>query len=151
MNKKILFYAIIICGLFSGFSACSSTKKEVKSGDEQAIDTMRLQFNIANVDTMSVIFPESNDVFVINEKDKTELGKLIALSINDTLWNNSGIMVKMVAPDYTIVSHYKGQSADNNSWLMIWKENGRAKFENKWYFLDEAKKSSIYQILDAYK
>lgn len=151
MRKNILFASIIISAILCGFSACTSAKKDTKVTDEQIVDTMKLQFNIANMDTMSVIFPDSNDIFTINEKDKIELGQLLSSSINDTVWNNSGIIVKMVAPDYTIISHYKDQDADNNSWLMIWKENGRAKFENKWYLLDDNKKSTIYKMLDAYK
>lgn len=37
--------------------------------------------------------------------------------------------------------------------IMIWKESGRAKYENKckWYLLDKNKKTEIYQLLDKYK
>ncbi len=135
--------------------ACNTSANKEKQAETtetaSAIDTMKLQFNVAEVDTMSLLFPDSNDQRIISEADRNKLGETLALSVNDTLWNNSGIMVKMVAPDYTLISHYKGKTSDQNSWLMIWKENGRTKFDNKWYFLDESKKAEIYQILDSYK
>jgi len=145
-------YIISIIISIAVFSACASSSKKTEEGTKvDIIDTMKMQFSITDVDSMMLIFPDSNDQKLISDTDKTKLGETLSLSINDTLWNNSGIMVKMVAPDYTLISHYKGKSQDENSWLMIWKENGRAKYENKWYFLDESKKSNIYRILDSYK
>lgn len=137
-------------------SACtSSAKKEEFQKTEEAliaaIDTMTMQFNVSEVDSMNLMFPDTENKHLISDTDKEKLGEYLSLSTYDTLWNNSGIMVKMVTPDYTIISHYKGKSQDNNSWLMIWKENGRSKYGNKWYFLDEQKKNEIYRILDSYK
>ncbi|NDV96002.1 hypothetical protein D0T84_13925 [Dysgonomonas sp. 521] len=148
--SRILSILLLAGSLF----ACNQAKKDTQSAGDNtvvAVDTMKMQFNTTGIDTMTVIFTGSDKKSLINEADKAELGKLLSQSVNDTLWNNSGIMVKMVAPDYTVISHYKGKEADNNSWLMIWKENGRAKFENKWYFLAEDKKNEIYQLIDKYK
>lgn len=134
--------------------ACNQVKKDTQAADNNlvaAVDTMKMQLNTAGIDTMTVIFTDSDKKSLINETDRAELGKLLSQSVNDTLWNNSGIMVKMVAPDYTVISHFKDKGADDNSWLMIWKESGRAKFENKWYFLPENKKNDIYQLIDKYK
>jgi len=153
--KTIAKYGFAVLILILGVFACNSPKKDVQAiastDDISATDTMHLQFDVTEIDSMYLILKESEKKNLINDTDKKELGKLLSLSVNDTLWNNSGIMVKMVTPDYTIISHYKDQSDDNNSWLMIWKENGRLKFDNKWYFLPESNKNDILQLLDRYK
>lgn len=153
--KTILKYWFALFILIITVFACnSSSKKDVqtRSRDEiTVVDTMHLQFDVVEIDSMYVIIKENEKKNLINVNDKEELGRLLSMSVNDTVWNNSGIMVKMVTPDYTIISHYRDQSNDNNSWLMIWKENGRLKFDSKWYFLPENNKNNIFQLLDKYK
>lgn len=153
-NPAIYFVGIVLA--LAIFSACTSLAKKEESQESEEIkaaiiDTMKMQFSVTDIDSMYLMFPDSNEKKLINDTDKAKLGETLALSVNDTLWNNSGIMVKMVAPDYTLISHYKGKSQDENSWLMIWKETSRAKFENKWYFLDGSKKDEIFRIMDSYK
>jgi len=157
MKATSIFFKTIIGIVFASaiLSSCNSPAKKVESDKQggtkaEVIDTMKMQFNTVNVDSMYLMFPDNNTKHIISDTDKEELGKYLAFSENDTLWNNSGIMVKMVAPDYTVISHYKDKPQDDNKWLMIWKKNGRTKYENKWYFLDEEKKNEIYRILDNY-
>ena len=46
--------------------------------------------------------------------------------------------------------HYKGKSQDDNSWISIWKELGKAKFDNKWYLLPDPK-DEVFNLLDSLK
>lgn len=148
LTASVVFASVIL-------SACNPSKKEASDKKEETkaevTDTMKMQFNTVNLDSMYLMFPDKDEKYIIGDTDKNKLGEYFAFSVNDTLWNNSGIMVKMVAPDYTVISHYKDKPQDDNTWLMIWKESGRIKYDNKWYFADGQKKNEIYQILDSYK
>ncbi|MCD8261154.1 MAG: hypothetical protein LUD15_06410 [Bacteroides sp.] len=57
-------------------------------------------------------------------------------------------MVKMVAPDYTVIFHYREKPQEEEDWLMIWKENERAKFRNKWYLISSGNRESISRMLE---
>ncbi|MBD8389246.1 hypothetical protein [Dysgonomonas sp. BGC7] len=153
MMKYTLKIAIAIgVVLLSAFFACSpKSNKTAETPDIETPDTMKLQINFSITDTLSVITAQNEKRLVVNKEDKNKLQELLSLSVNDTLWNDSGIMVKMVAPDYTLIAHNKEGKADEDIWMMIWKENGRLKVRNKWYFLVEENKNEIFTILDAYK
>ena len=68
----------------------------------------------------------------------------------DTKLNSGDIMIKMQAPDYTAVFHYKGKSSEQSDWLMIWNEDGRTKFANEWYYLSENTRNDVYKLFDKY-
>jgi len=155
MRKKGIWQGLS-CLLLLVSIACSPKKAQNETGETQvknqsnAIDTMRLYLNIAEIDTMSVNFSVNNDWHELKVSDRNRFGELISFAVNDTAWSNSNIMVKMVAPDYIVMSHFKNKSQDENAWISIWKELGKAKYNNKWYLLPD-KKDQIYQILDMYK
>lgn len=153
MMKYTLKIAIAIgVVLLSAFFSCSSkSNKTAETPDIGTTDTMKLQINFSMADTLSVITAQNEKRLVVNKEDKNKLQELLSVSVNDTLWNNSGIMVKMVAPDYTLIVHNKEGKADEDIWMMIWKENGRLKVLNKWYLLVEENKNEIFTILDTYK
>lgn len=155
MRIKSVFKTLPAFGLalVIAFSACNSSKKSVNTEDDTltTVDTMKLNLDFASVDTMTIIYIDKDELKVqIGDTDKGRVGEMLPRLVNDTAWNNSGIMVKMVAPDYMITMHYKGKTQDDNSWVSIWKELGKAKFDNKWYLLPEAK-DEVFKLLDSLK
>ncbi len=137
-------------------SACNvSAKKEEPLKGNQAkpalAETMKMPFDAAGIDSMNVLFSGNEKKKTVSDTDKAKLGQALALSVNDTLWNNSGAVMKMAAPDYTVIAYYKGKPQDENSWIPVWKGSGKIMYKDKWYLLDESQKDGIYQILDNYK
>ena len=60
-------------------------------------------------------------------------------------------MVKMVSPDYTVIIRYKEAGIDDNDFVMMWNNNGRIKFRNKWFLINGDKKLLLSQIFDDYR
>ncbi|GAB6124121.1 hypothetical protein [Dysgonomonas termitidis] len=155
MEVRNIVKVLPVCGLalLTGLSACSSSKKNVQ-GEENTVaiaDTMKLNLDYTSVDSMTIIYTDKDELKIqIGDTDRGRVGEMLSQLVNDTAWNNSGIMVKMVAPDYMITMHYKGKTQDHNSWISVWKELGKAKFENKWYLLPE-EKEQMFELLDSLK
>jgi hypothetical protein len=148
MKKILLLLALPLMVLAI---ACNSLKKDnqTASGTGQS-DNKQVIIDVNSIDSMSVLFTENEKTALIDIADRVKLAKLLSTARYDTIWNKGNIMVKMVAPDYTIISKYKDKSADENNWLMIWKENGRTKFNNKWFFLSDENRLEVYKLLDKY-
>jgi len=99
----------------------------------------------------SIVFiPVEGEPIRMVQSDCKPLSSYLHQAVYDTELNQSGIMIKMQVPDYTVVFYYKDKNPDQSDWLMIWKENGRTKFDNEWYYLNENTRSSIYELLDKY-
>ncbi|WP_029905856.1 hypothetical protein [Prevotella sp. 10(H)] len=142
---------VCILGILA-FNACNSAQNNTKSdnGDlKTAVDTMKLNLDFASVDSMILMFPDSEGKREIEKADREKVIGYLTQFVNDTAWNNSGIMVKMVAPDYMLSLHYRGKTQDENSWISIWKELNKAKFDNKWYLLP-GDKEAMFKLLDTY-
>ncbi|MDR2956117.1 MAG: hypothetical protein LBV43_13655 [Prevotella sp.] len=155
MNKTYLVL-ILAFTLMMGMIACNTNKKvsnEEDSVDNKSAiaDSTKIQIDIIAIDSMTVIFTEDDSRAIINTDDQRKLAESMITARYDTAWNDKGIMVKMVAPDYTLIIQYKGKSADDNKWLMIWEEGGRAKYNNKWFLLADDQKETIYQLLEKYR
>ncbi len=150
--KCIISLVLVIATL----SACNvPAKKEEPLKGSQAGQTlteiMKIPFDATGVDSMTFIFSGNEKKKTVSDSDKAKLGQALALSVNDTLWNNSGSVIKMASPDYTVIAHYKDKPQDENCWISIWKGSGKIMYKDKWYLLDESQKNGIYQILDSYK
>lgn len=154
MRTTIKYFAVALV-LATGLFACNSTKKESQSTETSmntvTPDSMKLRLIVADIDSMSVLFTENEKTALIDISDRTKLAELLSTARYDTVWNKGDIMVKMVAQDYTIISRYKNKSQDENGWLMIWKENGRTKFNNKWFFIPDENHLKVYELLDKYR
>ena len=151
MKKTLLIFALPLMALVI---ACNPTKKDIQTQTTTEIgqkDSMKIQIDVNTIDSMSVIFTENEKTALIDIPERERLAELLSTARYDTLWNKGDIMVKMVAPDYMIVSKYKNRSADENNWMMIWKENGRTKFNNKWFFISDQNQLKVYELLDKYK
>ncbi|MFV0537901.1 MAG: hypothetical protein ACK5M3_11070 [Dysgonomonas sp.] len=151
MKKILLIFAL---PLVAFAIACNPTKKDAQiqaaSGIEQK-DSTKIQIDVNTIDSMSVIFTENEKTALIDISDREKLAELLSTARYDTLWNKGDIMVKMVAPDYMIISKYKNKSEDENNWMMIWKENGRTKYNDKWFFISDENQPKVYELLDKYK
>ncbi len=132
-------------------SACNTNKKvgnetDVTDNQSTIMDSTKIQIDVAAIETMSVRIADNSPV-IINKEDHS---KLAATAKYDTKMNESGIMLKIAAPEYDITLHYKGKSAAENESFMIWK-SGLAKFNLKWFLLAGDHKEAICQILEKYR
>lgn len=155
-NKNtFLFLAVILFA--GGFSACNSKPKtadETTVSEQKApeADETRLLVDTEKIDSMRIIFTDDESITsFIDGSDRIKLVEELATARYDTAWNKEGIMVKMVAPDYSLVIRYKNENTDNNDWLMIWKDSGRTKFKNVWYILPEDNREPVYRLIDSYR
>lgn len=147
-----LFAALLLIG---GMFACNTSKKSQQETEEKTsieiADSTKIQIDAARIDTMTLVFTDDESRRIINENDRKILADNMSTARYDTAWNDKDIMINMIAPDYTLIIQHKEESPDNNDWLMIWKENGRTKYKNKWFFIADDKKESIYQLLESYR
>lgn len=155
MNKFSL--SIISACIALVFLACNS-KKSQQPEDSSAnattaavYDSTKVHIDIAMIDSVKVIFTENEQTKVIDKADWTEIADNMLPAQYDTIWNRGDIMIKMVAPDYTMIISYKNTDMDKNDWLMIWKTDGRTKFKNKWYMLPQENMDAISELLEKYK
>ncbi|PXV65047.1 hypothetical protein CLV62_10845 [Dysgonomonas alginatilytica] len=153
---KHLFIYILTLGTI--FISCDSKKavqaeyekENINASETKINDSTKIFIDASKIDSMMLIL--DNDLkTVINNSDYITLADAVSTAEYDTRLNNSDIMIKMQAPDYTIIIYNTGKSNDESDWLMVWKENGRTKFKNKWYTLAEDKKADVYKLLDKYK
>lgn len=149
--------ALLICGLVSifGMLSCNSNRVNATVSDDspsEIIDTMKLNLDFTTVDTLKILYTANEETQVIVQKTeiKNQIEKMLTHFMNDTVWNNSGIMVKMVAPDYMLVLHHTMKSGLDDNWVSIWKELGKAKMDNKWYLLPD-NKEDLFRLLDQQK
>lgn len=148
----LLFILAMICGMI----ACNPKKAQseaiaVPDGEEVVYDSTKIQIDMAKVDSMILLYPDSNDQHIIVSDDQTTIAESLPATQYDTAWNDKGIMVKMVAPDYTVIIRYKETSIDENDYLMMWNDNERVKFRNKWFLMDDDKKLLLFQIFEDYR
>ena len=157
MRKEIMFAGLICLVLSSCFSSGNKEgdKNTLTTGvnpEVQAIDSTQLYVNLSEVDSVKIIFTDNEaDNKFINEEEWGKLVELIQTAQYDTVWNNKDIMIKMVAPDYTLVIGYKNQSSDQDEWLMLWKDSGKVKFKNTWFVLEEEVTRELTGLFENYR
>lgn len=151
MQKTILPLNLCLFALAVTLASCSFRKSATDvSGDTVAVaDSPGIIIDTEAADSMLFI-PGEGQPLRMDPADCRPLSEYLSKAVYDTALNNSGIMMKMQAPDYTIVFYYKNKSADDSHWLMIWKENGRTKFADEWYYLTEDNRNSVYGLLEKY-
>lgn len=157
MKKSILNTTAAMVVILAAFGSCGrggvkATAEGAGETTKTAVaDTMKIGVDAAKVDSVRVIFTGDEQLRHMDREDVERLISYAATSEYDTEWNDSGIMVKMVAPDYTVIFSYEGQSGDADDWMMIWREGGRVKFRQKWFHLANSHKERIYSLLDKYR
>jgi hypothetical protein len=151
-------FGLLLILTFIGVVACNNKKGHNETetsniADEQGIayDSTKIEIDVAIVDSMLLLYPDSNNPYLIDEKDWTTIAGHLKDAQYDTDWNDRGMMVKMVAPDYTTIIGYKGKDAEENDWLMIWKDSGMAKFRNKWFLIVADKREALFSVFDSYR
>lgn len=146
----------MICSFVSAcfMVSCNVNNAKTMAGNESVVaevDTMKFNTDYTSIDTIKVIYTADQEKEVlVKPEDQASIKQMITQFVNDTVWNNSDIMVKMVAPDYMVVLKYTDKSGLEDSWISIWKELGKAKIMNKWYLLPE-NKTGMFVILDSLK
>lgn len=157
MKAKNIQKVFVISGFISSIAmfSCSSNGSQVPVKDNQIVsarDTMKLNLDFTSVDTIKILYTanEETQSRIKEEETKAHIERILGTFVNDTAWNNSGIMVKMVAPDYMLVLHHAEESGLTDNWVSIWKELGKAKVEDKWYVLPNSK-GELFALLDTLK
>lgn len=157
MKAKNIQKVFVISGFISSIVmfSCSSNGSQVPAKDNQIVsarDTMKLNLDFTSVDTIKILYTANEDTQsrIKEEETKAHIERILGTFVNDTAWNNSGIMVKMVAPDYMLVLHHAEKSGLTDNWVSIWKELGKAKVEDKWYVLPNSK-GELFALLDTLK
>lgn len=155
LQKKYLAL-ISILALAYGMIACNPKKVQHEATDaidleETVYDSTKIQIDMAKVDSMVLLYPDSNKPRIIVTDDQTTVAESLLTAKYDTAWNDKGIMVKMMAPDYTVIISYKEAGIDDNDFVMMWNNNGRIKFRNKWFLINGDKKLLLSQIFDDYR
>ena len=157
MKAKNIQKVFVISGFISSIAmfSCSSNGSQVPAKDNQIVsarDTMKLNLDFTSVDTIKILYTANEDTQsrIKEEETKAHIERILGTFVNDTAWNNSGIMVKMVAPDYMLVLHHAEESGLTDNWVSIWKELGKAKVEDKWYVLPNSK-GELFALLDTLK
>lgn len=157
MKAKNIQKVFVISGFISSIAmfSCSSNGSQVPAKDNQIVsarDTMKLNLDFTSVDTIKILYTanEETQSRIKEEETKAHIERILGTFVNDTAWNNSGIMVKMVAPDYMLVLHHAEESGLTDNWVSIWKELGKAKVEDKWYVLPNSK-GELFALLDTLK
>lgn len=157
MKAKNIQKVFVISGFIFSIAmfSCSSNGSQVPAKDNQIVsarDTMKLNLDFTSVDTIKILYTanEETQSRIKEEETKAHIERILGTFVNDTAWNNSGIMVKMVAPDYMLVLHHAEESGLTDNWVSIWKELGKAKVEDKWYVLPNSK-GELFALLDTLK
>jgi len=141
----ILPSLLIVVMAFMGIS-CSFKKGASKDTKTTSEKMKTIDVDVATVDSL-VFIPLEGEPIRMEPSDCKLLSGYLSRAEYDTKLNSGDIMIKMQAPDYTVVFYYKGKSSDQNDWLMVWNENGRTKFADEWYYLSENTRSDVYKLL----
>lgn len=108
--------------------------------DPAALDSVRIIYT--DDETIDRIFPQ---------EEWYEIDELLATAQYDTIWNDTGIMLAMIAQDYALIMYYTGQTADTADWLLIWREGERIKFRNKWYCIEPEARKRICDKIESWR
>ena len=147
MKKNVLSH--FSCLFLLAAMTVSCNNKKLSSDINSTPDGEKIAINCGTVDSILFI-PIDGSPILMNRADCKPLSEYLSTAVYDTILNRGDIMIKMQAPDYTAVFYYKGKSADESDWLMVWNENGRTKFRNKWYMLSEKNRDKVYSLLEKY-
>lgn len=156
MKKYLKYLSVYVFALGVIFTSCDSRKavqpNTEKDNERESIvsDSTRISIDATKVDSMTIIF-DNDSKNSIDKSDFISLADAVLTAKYDTRLNSGDIMMKMQAPDYTVIIYNTGQSNEESDWLMVWNEDGRTKFKNQWYYLAEDKKEVAYKLLEKYK
>ncbi|WP_430613451.1 hypothetical protein [Flavobacterium sp. JP2137] len=97
--------------------------------------------------TIDLSFPDSQTI-PIADKHHTDIVLWIEAAVYDAKWNDSGIMVKMRSPDFTL--NIKSEFNNHNQ-IFIWKDGGKIKVNSTWYILDSPRSQKLGELLELYR
>ena len=106
-------------------------------------------FDPAGVLSVSLTRNDGSISAALTGSDIRTISQSIAHAVYDTLLNDSGIMLRMAEPDYSLVlAHKKADAPDD--WAQIWIASGRLLFRSKWYTLRPEELPSVEAVLKKY-
>lgn len=149
MNKWIWMFILCVFVIGScSFPARKGQVENVEAGEERK----EPHIDLFQVESMQVIYTDNEEmVRYLSENDRVRIGEWISDARYDEQWNDSNIMIKMIAPDYTVIIRYRDLTPEEDDWLMIWKNTGKIKYQNLWYIAGEEKTADISRLLEGYR
>jgi hypothetical protein len=137
---------VILC---SSCNFASKNSNAAISADASVADSMKLNIDVANIDSMILSFTGVEKQFHIEGLEKETIGKALEMCTEDTVWNNDGKMRKMTAPDFKLTLHYSGKPANEISVVQVWQLPPRVQTAGKWYLFGMSGKE-LFAIVDTY-
>ncbi|MCD8043759.1 MAG: hypothetical protein LUH10_11925 [Tannerellaceae bacterium] len=115
-------------------------------------DSLELFIDLTTLDSVGIIYTDDESIQRAFPQDEWyEMNDLLATARYDTIWNDSGIMLAMIAQDYALVLYYTDRPREDNEWLLIWKDGERIKFRNKWYCIEPEARKRICDKIESWR
>ncbi len=152
----LLALSLLMAGMLNGCRWLPSAKRvEGTVPEDTAIsaDANGIFIRPDAIAAIQVIFTDNESLERSMEReDYTRLSGLLRSAVYDSDWNDSGIMVKMVTPEYVLLLSYTNKDQDRPlEELYIWKEGGRVKFRNVWFLLPAGQQPHLYDLIENYR
>ena len=141
---KVLSISLPILLTACGYSQHNSPANTSQSGE--ATMQHAIPSEMPELDHIDVMQTASNTSYTLAAEQAPALFQHLSTAKYDTVWNQGDIMIKMVAPDYTLMLNNKGDK--QNDVLMLWQESGKVKFRNVWFVLSADEMNSVIQMLN---
>ncbi|MCC8088880.1 MAG: hypothetical protein LIO79_06415 [Rikenellaceae bacterium] len=154
---RTLNFAVIFS--FIVFVACSSIRTTIPvylykplPNETPVLTDMRFDLDLPHAGSIKLKFKgDDTEYEVSNMEVLHELEILVRNSTYDALWNDGGIMVKVVEPDYTMIFSYIKEYGPDNEFLFVWRDTNKIKFKGVWYVLEDGVTSKVYELLESLK
>jgi len=144
MNTRFLISTLFVVASTSMSFAASRPQVEMACTNVEmgllANPKLPLQTPLISISVRIADQQESNK---ISERYLSAISKVLKTARYDKKWNDAGIMVKMKTPDFSLET-YNGSTRDN---ILLWKEGGRVKFNDKWYLLKQGQANKLAALL----
>ncbi|MCC8155572.1 MAG: hypothetical protein LIP01_16180 [Tannerellaceae bacterium] len=139
-NKLPFIILLLLVGVISCNFKRAAQTRNVPSIDMAQMDSVRIIYT-DDESKQGVVPPEAWD----------EINRLLQTANYDTVWNDSGIMLTMIAQDYALIISYKDRPSTENDWLLIWEIHEKIKFRNKWYIVDAVTKNELCKKIEQWR
>ncbi len=120
--------------------------------DNEPVISGVLTLDTARLDSIRVIYTaDETRQATVPESAWPDINRLLESAVYDTEWNDSGIMLTMIAQDYALILAYKDQPQEENDWLLVWRTRDKIKYRNAWYLVNKDIKNNLCDKMETWK